>query len=110
MRANRQNRGGRMDATRARSAIGRNTLWNLFGTGLPILLALLTVPAIIHGAGAARFGVLTIAWAVLGYFGLFDLGIGRAAIKFLAEAFEHRRVVESRGIFWTSAVLSGMFG
>lgn len=101
---------GGVDAVRASSVIGRNTLLNLLGTGLPILLALATVPVLIHGAGAERFGVLTLAWAVLGYFGLFDLGLGRATIRFLAEAFERQRVVESRGIFWTSVFLSGLFG
>jgi len=99
-----------VNATQASSSIGRNTFWNVLGTGLPMVLALVTIPVVIHSAGAARFGVLTIAWAVLGYFGNFDLGLGGATIRFLAEAFEHRRVAESRGIFWTSVLLSGLVG
>ena len=54
----------RVDAVGVGSSIGRNTLWNLFGAGLPILLALVAVPVLIHSAGAESFGVLSIAWAV----------------------------------------------
>lgn len=88
----------------------RNTLWNLLGAGLPILLALVTIPVLIHNIGTARFGVLAIAWVVLGYFGLFDFGLGGATTKFLAEAFEHERVVEGRALFWTSLILNWFLG
>lgn len=88
----------------------RNTVWNVLGTGLPLLLTLLTFPVLIRSIGTERFGVLMIAWVVLGYFGLFDLGLGRATIKFMAEAFEHGRVVEVRGLLWTSLILSVLLG
>jgi O-antigen/teichoic acid export membrane protein len=105
-----QGKPGRITAAQATSTLWRNTSWNLLGTGLPMLLALITVPILIHGAGIERFGVLTIAWAILEYFGLFDLGVGRTTIKFLAESFEHDRAVESREIFWTTVLLSCLFG
>src|SRR3712207_2166233 len=87
-------------AARASTLLIRNTVWNILGTALPLLLTLLTFPVLIRSIGTERFGVLAIAWVVLGYFGLFDLGLGRATIKFMAEAFEHGRVVEVRGLFW----------
>lgn len=62
-----------INAAQAGSAVARNTLWNIFGTGLPVLLALVTFPVLIHGIGTERFGVLAVAWVVLGHFGLFDL-------------------------------------
>jgi len=105
-----QGKPGRITAAQASSTIWRNASWNLLGTGLPMLLALITVPILIHGAGIERFGVLAIAWALLDYFGLFDLGVGRTAIKFLAESFEHDRAVESRETFWTAVLLSCLFG
>ncbi|MBV5329613.1 MAG: flippase [Chlorobium sp.] len=36
--------------------------------------------------GEARFGLLTLIWAVVSYFGLFDLGLGRALTQQLAVA------------------------
>ncbi len=88
----------------------RNTFWNILGAGLPLLLAVITFPILIRGLGTERFGVLAIAWVILGYFGLFDLGLGRATTKFLAEAFEQGRAVEARALFWTSLLLNGALG
>ncbi|MFH7042856.1 flippase [Paucibacter sp. JuS9] len=64
--------------------LARHTLFNLVGLGAPLLLALFTIPALIHGLGEARFGLLTLVWAVTSYFGLFDLGLGRALTQQLA--------------------------
>jgi O-antigen/teichoic acid export membrane protein len=96
--------------SRASTSLIRNTVWNVLGTGLPLILTLVTFPVLIRSIGTERFGVLMIAWVVLGYFGLFDLGLGRATIKFMAEAFEHGRVVEVRALFWTSLMLSVLLG
>jgi O-antigen/teichoic acid export membrane protein len=100
----------RVDTAQASSAIAGNTVWNLLGTGLPLLLAVVSVPILIGAIGVERFGILTIGWAILSYFGLFDLGLGRATTKFLAEALEDNRVVEGRALFWTSILLNGLLG
>ncbi|MCI0403070.1 MAG: flippase, partial [Acidobacteria bacterium] len=49
-------------------------------------MGVLCIPPIIAGLGAERFGLLALAWAVLGYFNIFDLGLGRATTKFVAES------------------------
>ncbi len=100
----------RISADEAGSSIARNTLWNLLGTGLPVLLAIITIPVLIGSIGTEAFGIFAITWTFLSYFGLLDFGIGRATIKFLAEAFEGERHEEARGLFWTSLVLSGSLG
>lgn len=56
----------------------RNILWNLLGLGLPLLVAALTVPALIATIGPERFGFLALAWGLIGYAGILDLGMGRA--------------------------------
>lgn len=56
----------------------KNVFYNLVGLGSPILLALLCIPPLIAAMGTAAFGLLTLVWVVLGYFSIFDLGIGRA--------------------------------
>jgi O-antigen/teichoic acid export membrane protein len=40
---------------------------------------------VVRGLGPARFGLLALAWTVVGYFNLFDLGIGRAATRRVAQ-------------------------
>lgn len=73
----------------------RNTLYNLFGLGAPLLVAVVSIPPLISHLGTERFGLLTLIWAVVSYFGLFDLGLGRALTQQLAIELahdDHRRV------------------
>jgi O-antigen/teichoic acid export membrane protein len=65
--------------------LAKNTLWNLLGSGAPLLVAFFAIPKLIAGLGMARFGVLTLAWVVIGYFSLFDLGLGRALTKITSD-------------------------
>jgi O-antigen/teichoic acid export membrane protein len=65
--------------------LARNAVWNLLSHCAPMATAIFTIPVLIAGLGKDRFGVLTLAWMVLGYFSLFDLGLGRALTKMVAE-------------------------
>lgn len=65
--------------------LAKNIVWNLAGSLLPIAAALIATPFLIGGLGLERFGVLALIVAVIGYFGLFDFGLGRALTKLLAE-------------------------
>jgi len=56
----------------------KNVLWNLAGSGLPLLAAALCIPYCMRQLGGEAFGVLTLVWALIGYFSLFDFGAGRA--------------------------------
>lgn len=58
--------------------LNRNALWNLAGSAVPMVAAVLTIPYMLKALGAEAFGVLTLVWALIGYFSLFDLGVGRA--------------------------------
>lgn len=68
-----------------RRGVALNSFWNLAGQTSPLLVAAFAIPLLIRRLGVDRFGVLTIAWILVGYFGLLDLGIGRATTKLLAE-------------------------
>lgn len=67
------------------SRIRNSTVWNLIGQIAPLLAALFAIPPLINGLGVERFGILSLAWMILGYFGLLDLGLGRALIVLVSE-------------------------
>src|SRR5260370_29018279 len=46
--------------------LARNTIWNLVGSGAPMLVAVFCLPSLIRGWGADRFGVLPLAGAPIG--------------------------------------------
>ena len=68
----------------------RNTGLTLASIGIPLLSAFLVMPELTRNLGAARFGLLGLAWALLEYFTLFDVGLGRATTKFVAERIAAR--------------------
>jgi O-antigen/teichoic acid export membrane protein len=88
----------------------RNWLLNMLGWIVPLSVALFAIPYVVRGMGAERFGVLSIASALLGYFGIFDLGLGRATTKFVAEALARREPARLPNVVWTSVWSQLMFG
>lgn len=62
----------------------KNILFNFIGLGLPMVVAVFTIPLLIRTLGTERFGILTLLWIVIGYASLFDLGIGRALTQQLS--------------------------
>lgn len=59
--------------------------WNFGGLALPLGIAAITVPQLIHVLGNERFGLLALAWGLLGYAGAMDLGIGRALTQIVSK-------------------------
>jgi O-antigen/teichoic acid export membrane protein len=72
----------------------RSYLVNASGTGVQTVIALVTVPIYIHHIGSARYGILSIVWILLGYFGFLDFGLSRASANALGrmrDAPRHQR-------------------
>jgi O-antigen/teichoic acid export membrane protein len=90
--------------------LARNTIYSFLGQGIPLLIAIFAMPMLIKGLGTDRFGILTIAWMVISYFSLFDLGLGRALTQIVAERLgvkEHREIAE---LIWTASILMIFLG
>ena len=68
-----------------RRSIARNTILNFAGLSVPLIVGVAALPIITRNLGAARFGLLGLTLALLEYSGLFDLGLGRATTKHVAE-------------------------
>lgn len=67
-------------------SLERNTIWNLAGAGIPLLLGAVTIPYLLKEIGVEAFGILTLVWALIGYFSLFDFGLGRALTQQVSAA------------------------
>ena len=87
------------------SRVAKNTIYNLLGYGLPLIIAVVLIPPLIKGLGEERFGILNLAWVVIGYFSFFDFGIGRTLTKIVSEKIGLNKTEEIPGIFWTSFFL-----
>ena len=98
------------DVLTSKKTLAINSLWNFTGQIIPLLIAALSVPIIIKYLGIDRFGVLTLAWTVIGYFGLFDFGLGRAITQMVSNKLGQNKEKEIPDLVWTSIVLLGGFG
>ena len=84
------------------SLLARNTVWNLVGQVAPMGVAWFAIPLLIRHIGMDRFGILTVAWMVVGYFSFFDLGLGRAMTNLIAQQLGRSRQDELPAIVWTA--------
>jgi O-antigen/teichoic acid export membrane protein len=66
------------------ATLARSTLWNLAGRLLPLLVAVAATPLLLDRLGLARWGIFALALSLVGLFGMFDLGIGRALTRIVA--------------------------
>jgi len=90
--------------------LASNVSWNLLGSCAPLLVAVFAVPLLIKGMGTDRFGILTLVWVLIGYFGLFDFGLGRALTKLVAENLGAGQDEEIPSLVWTSLFLMTILG
>jgi len=85
--------------------LARNALLNFVGQAASLVVGVVTIPIIIHGLGTERFGLLSLAWVILSYFSIFDLGLGRATTKYVAEALGKGEEEQMPRIVWTTVVV-----
>jgi O-antigen/teichoic acid export membrane protein len=90
-------------------SIGKNTLSNIVGTTLPMIVALLTVPIYLRYIGTKRYGVLAVIWGLLGYFGFMDFGFGRAVTQRMAK-LSNASNLEVSNMLWTALVATFVLG
>jgi O-antigen/teichoic acid export membrane protein len=88
----------------------RGSLWSLLGQTLPVLAALIIVPRLIAGLGVDRFGILSLAWMLIGYFTLFDLGVSGALTRLVSTRIASRDEAGIPALVWTALALTAGMG
>lgn len=91
-------------------SLKHNTLWNIAGLGFPLLIGLITIPYLIREMGVEAFGILTLVWALIGYFSLFDFGLGRALTQRIAAARFKDQVDKIPSLIKSGLIFTAAFG
>lgn len=71
--------------------IAANAAWNVGGQIVSLGVGVLALPLLLHELGTARLGVFTLALGLIGFSGLFDLGLGRALTQTVSSALGQGR-------------------
>lgn len=94
-------------------SLSKSTLWNIAGNAVPLAIGAVTIPLLIDRLGIERFGILTLIWTIIGYFSLFDFGIGRAITQQVASHIAEKKQAHvpstiKAGLEFT--ILTGLLG
>jgi O-antigen/teichoic acid export membrane protein len=90
--------------------VKRSTVLNLSGAVIPIFAALVAIPILADGLGIVSFGVLGIVWAISGYLGFLDFGLGRALTRYVADLLARGQPHDARLATRTAVLLLGGLG
>lgn len=75
-----------------------------------MLIGIAAIPYIYQHIGIERIGVLTIIWALIGYFSIFDFGLGRAITQRIACLASHQTDRQKKTIATTGVSLTFLVG
>lgn len=88
------------------SRFSKDSLYNLAGQVVPMAVAVVCLPVLLQHLGSARVGVLSIAWVIVGYSGLLDLGLSRSLLQITAALRSRDRHHEIPEVFWTAVLFA----
>lgn len=91
--------------------VAKNALWNVGGQVVSLGVGLMALPMLLQALGAARLGVFTLALGLIGFSGLFDLGLGRALTQTVSSSLGLGRLsAQVAALVWRIVALLGWVG
>src|ERR1700681_3931022 len=67
------------------SLLARNATLNLLAEGWTFVVLVAEMPKLVSFLGEPAFGFFSLAWGFIGYLTFLDVGVNRAATKFVSE-------------------------
>jgi O-antigen/teichoic acid export membrane protein len=98
---------GQLTATRV---VITGALWNFLGRILPLAVAVAATPRLIALLGVDRWGIFALALSLVGIFGVFDFGVGRALTRGVAERLGAGDLGAAANLAWTGIILLAGLG
>ncbi len=92
----------------SRRPLRRNFIVNLLSPSVRMAVAFVTIPIYLRHVGAERYGVISIAWVLLGMFGFLDLGLSRAVTNALAKLRDAPQAHRARVLLTTLSLNLGI--
>lgn len=89
--------------------LAKDSFYTFLGMALPFVVGIVTVPLYVSEIGIERYGALSIAWVLLGYFGQMDFGVGRAITQRIS-ALGGKPSAQSARAIWSALISSALFG
>ncbi len=93
--------------------VARNSLLNLCNETWTFLVVFAAMPILVRILGKEGFGLFSLAWVILGYMAILDLGVSRAATKFISEHLSQQQLSSVERVCRTaitSNLILGMAG
>lgn len=88
----------------------QGAMWSFVGQIIPLAVAMVTIPKLLHSLGDERFGLLMLFWLLVGYFTVLDLGLGRALILVFSRLRLGIDKEEISSVFWTGSTILFLLG
>jgi O-antigen/teichoic acid export membrane protein len=91
----------------------KNALWNIGGTAWVFIFQIALIPYITYKMGNEKYGIWSLIWIILSYFGFLELGTGAATIKYMSEYLAINDYENANKMFWTSLwtnIFQGLIG
>jgi len=90
--------------------LAKNVLLNFLGMLAPIVAGIVCIPLAVKGLGDDGFGILSIAWIILGYLTLLDFGLAKATMKYVAEHSDPQNDGNLPQLIWTAVTMAFITG
>lgn len=101
---------GRSNKLTSSALLARNAALNLATEGWTFIVLLFAMPKLVAFWGDTQFGLFSLAWVVIGYLAFLDIGVNRAATKFVSEHLVEQDHESTRLIVRTAVATNFILG